>query len=130
MLSKGCLALRQSVASLPFKPLGSVACSNLRLFSGKIDNADDAKKAKEAVGMEKPLGKEGAESMEPAGVMENKQGAAEEYSELIGKHKQQNEKMLKGAKPADLYRENAKATSAANAKPGGDDLLDKQTHDR
>ncbi len=59
-----------------------------------------------------------------------RQDAAEEYSELIGKHKRQNEKMLKGAKPADLYRENAKATSAANAKPGGDDLLDKQTHDR
>ncbi|KAK9915251.1 hypothetical protein WJX75_006738 [Coccomyxa subellipsoidea] len=87
-------------------------------------------KAKEAIGVEKPLGKEGAGSMEPAGVMENKQSPADQYANLIGKHKEQNEQLMKGAKPADLYRENAKATSATNAKPGGDDLLDKQTHDR
>jgi hypothetical protein len=31
-----------------------------------------AQKAKEAVGLDKPVGKEGAKSMEPAGVMENK----------------------------------------------------------
>ena len=60
----------------------------------------------------------------------DRQSPADQYSDLLGKHKEQNEKMLKGAKPADLYRENAKATSATSAKPGGDDLLDKQTHDR
>lgn len=33
--------------------------------------SDYDQKAKEAIGVEKPLGKEGAGSMEPAGVMEN-----------------------------------------------------------
>ncbi|BDA43085.1 hypothetical protein COCOBI_04-0960 [Coccomyxa sp. Obi] len=87
-------------------------------------------KAKEAIGMEKPLGKEGAGSMEPAGVMENQQDPSARYEELIGKHKKKDDELLKGANPTDLYRENSKATSATNEKPGGDDLLDKQTHDR
>ncbi|CAL8468918.1 g8459 [Coccomyxa elongata] len=68
--------------------------------------------------------------MEPAGVMENQQDPSARYEELIGKHKKNDDNLLKGAKPTDLYCENSKATSAANEKPGGDDLLNKQAADR
>lgn len=60
----------------------------------------------------------------------NRQDPSARYEELIGKHKKQDDELLKGAKPVDLYRENSKATSAANEKSGGDDLLNKQSPDR
>jgi hypothetical protein len=47
-----------------------------------------------------------------------------QYEELVGKHKQANDELLKGANVSDLYnKENTSATSAANTKPGGDPAL-------
>ena len=44
-----------------------------------------------------------------------------QYGEMLGKHKQANEELLKGANVSDLYnKENTHATSAANTKTGGD----------
>ena len=44
-----------------------------------------------------------------------------QYGELLGKHKQANEELLKGANVSELYnKENVSATSAANTKTGGD----------
>jgi len=85
-------------------------------------------KVKEAVGLEKPMGKEGSQKgMEPAGVMENKSPSGDksaQYGELLDKHKQANDELLKGANVSDLYnKENTTATSAANTKAGGDSRL-------
>ena len=44
-----------------------------------------------------------------------------QYGELLSKHKQANEELLKGANVSDLYnKENTTATSDANTKTGGD----------
>ena len=47
-----------------------------------------------------------------------------QYEELLDKHKQANDELLKGANVSDLYnKENTTATSAANTKAGGDPKL-------
>ncbi len=47
-----------------------------------------------------------------------------QYGELLDKHKQANDELLKGANVSDLYnKENTTATSAANTKAGGDPKL-------
>ena len=47
-----------------------------------------------------------------------------QYGELLDKHKQANDELLKGANVSDLYnKENTTATSAANTKAGGDSRL-------
>ena len=47
-----------------------------------------------------------------------------QYGELLGKHKQANDELLKGANVSDLYnKENTAAASAANTKAGGDPKL-------